>query len=242
MEKGLDFGREDLIQNIMETLFEKGQKDSRKKPIHGLAKYLSVTFLEDFQFSINVNTFTRYYKGYILKSGKKQEPTENVLNAMCRYLGHRDFKGFEAKSQGEFINKELLKEIEHLKKRSRKREPRGLMVILALLMALLFYSSKYYEKNCMVWTGDHYEKVRCSGLANETALDNETMENMRRVSPCDSVPFFRYGKPAVWYDTSNGQYSFFTYHGLHPTNGKTLRPITREIVDSMASPCKASSD
>lgn len=225
LRQGRNFEKEELTQELMERVFEKAQKESGKRPVHGLAQYLSDSFLENFQFSIDVNTFTRYYKGYILKNGKKQMPTEDVLNALCRYLGYTDFEHFGKKSTDGMVQRGLRREIEVLKKRMERTMVVGLAGGVILLSVLGFFISKYYKKNCMVWTGDRYEKIRCSGLKNERKLSEVVLLKMRKIA--DPMQC----KHDLWYDKSDNTVSFFTYFGEHPTNGKTLKRVTEHICE-----------
>ncbi len=225
LEKGKSFEKEELIQELIELVFEKAQKESKKKPIHGLASYLSTKFLENFQFSIDVNTFTRYYKGYILKNGKRQVPTDDVLNALCQYLDYTGFKDFEMKSEEGIVQRALRREIKALKKRMERITFIGLIGAVFLLGVLGFFVSKYYKKNCMVWMGDHYAKIRCSGLENERKLDEVVLLKMQKIENPQQC------KHDLWYDKSDNKVSFFTYFGEHPTNGKTLKQVTEHICE-----------
>ncbi|WP_422350010.1 hypothetical protein [Flagellimonas sp.] len=224
LEKGKGFKKEELIQELMELVFEKAQKESKKKPIHGLAKYLSDRFEESFQFNIDVNTFTRYYKGYISKEKEKQSPTDDVLNALCQYLDHKDFKDFEIKSECEIVKRKLRKEITRQEEKYKKMISMSLVIGVLLLGTLSFFISKYYKKNCMIWVEDHYEKIRCSGLENERKLNEVELQKMRKIIPeiCEHE---------LWYDKTDNKVTFFTYYGKHPTNGKTLKRVTEHICE-----------
>ncbi|WP_394973725.1 hypothetical protein [uncultured Croceitalea sp.] len=225
LEERKSFEKEELVQELMELVFEKAKKDSKKKPIHGLAKYLSHKLMEDFQFSIDINTFTRYYKGYILNEGGKQSPTDDVLNALCEYLGHKDVKDYETKIECEIVKKRLRKEISDQEEKYRKMVSIGLVIGVLLLGTLSFFISKYYKKNCMIWVDDHYEKIRCSGLENERKLDEVIllkMKEIKRPLQCERE---------MWYDKTDNKVAFFTYHGVHPLNGKTLKPVTEGICE-----------
>ena len=38
----------------------------------------------------------------------------------------------------------------------------------------------------------------------------------------------------VWYAKSNRRVEFFTHHGIHPENGKTLREATAYMIEKYA--------
>ncbi|MBU8884148.1 hypothetical protein KSK37_13735 [Kaistella sp. DKR-2] len=88
------------------------------------------------------------------------------------------------------------------------------------------------KKECMYWKEDHYEAVFCdekiSGNA-VIALDEGQYKQLKKITLPDTLTVENsLGK--VWYDKSNNHLDFFTGYGIHPLNGKTLRPITRHII------------
>lgn len=225
LEEEIGFKKEDLVQELMELVFEKAKKESKKKPIHGLAKFLSNKLEEDFHFNIDVITFTRYYKGYISKEKKRQAPTDDVLNALCQYINHKDFKDFEIKSECEIVKKRLRKEIIHQEEKYKKIISMSLIAGALLLGTLSFFISRYYKKNCMIWVEDHYEKIRCSGLENEITLNKAVLLKMKKLNNplrCEHE---------MWYDKTNNKVTFFTYYGEHPVNGKVLKLVTEYVCE-----------
>jgi hypothetical protein len=98
------------------------------------------------------------------------------------------------------------------------------------------------EKLCMTWKEDHYERtmpeLASNPLVKYEAIDNDKLQFMKKIRPCDTTTFFRDGVPAVWYSRQNNTFEYFTYPGLHPVSGKTLKPITRTIIKGHVPPCK----
>lgn len=82
----------------------------------------------------------------------------------------------------------------------------------------------------MRWEKDHFEQVSCTGSRYEEPLNPVRLENFKKLLVSDTTSFFRNGEPRVWYDKSNGKLEFFSAPGIHPENGKTLKPITRYMI------------
>ncbi|MEG0916102.1 MAG: hypothetical protein RSF68_03725 [Myroides sp.] len=89
----------------------------------------------------------------------------------------------------------------------------------------------------MIWKGDKYEAVDCSETINsfaETTLpkDDKLIEEFRKMKVDSKTSFFdKKGNPKIWYiKNPNGTLEFFNQPGLQPETGKTLRPISRYII------------
>ena len=99
------------------------------------------------------------------------------------------------------------------------------------------------NNDCMVWVDDHYEKTICSGARLEKRLDKETLNDFKELKfLCKDSTFFSNGEPVVWYDKSNTIMTYFTAPGIHPTNGKTLKSITQDMIDAHVPECDKNSN
>lgn len=94
--------------------------------------------------------------------------------------------------------------------------------------AYIGYHSAAQE--CMLWKEDHFEQVSCSGSRYEHPLNPLKLENFKKIQVSDTTDFFRHDQPQVWYDKSNGRLEYFSAPGIHPENGKTLKPITEYMI------------
>ena len=123
---------------------------------------------------------------------------------------------------------------------SAKKWKAAAAVILILSFGFVLKTVLFPSK-CMVWKGDHYELVVPEHTANPSIkyepVDPNKLKYMRKIAVCDTTTFFKDGKPVIWY-SQNGGYEYFTYHGLHPVTGKTLKQITRTIIIGHVKPCK----
>ncbi|HEX9980945.1 MAG TPA: hypothetical protein VGB50_10330 [Flavobacterium sp.] len=120
-----------------------------------------------------------------------------------------------------------------------------LLIVAFMILCLAGYGLKelcFANEQCMLWKKDHFEKADCNTARSVWAiiepLDSERVEYLRKVEVCDTTTFFKYGKPVIWYDKSQGEVTFFTYHGLNPENGHTLKPVTQYIISRHVGKCK----
>ena len=115
----------------------------------------------------------------------------------------------------------------------------GIIGIVAVIIGIsLFLNFKTWTtKDCMVWKDDKYEAVDCSETINsfaETTLpkDDKLIEEFRKMKVNSKTSFFdKKGNPKVWYiKNPNGILEFYNQPGLQPETRKTLKPISRYII------------
>lgn len=92
---------------------------------------------------------------------------------------------------------------------------------------------KSKEKQCMYWKSDHYIAIFCNenvSVNSAIALDEELLTSLKKIDRPDTLTVNNaLGK--VWYDKTNNHLDFFTHYGIHPENGKTLKPISKHIIE-----------
>ena len=114
----------------------------------------------------------------------------------------------------------------------------------AMLTVLIFCSIggvgyfAFFQKQCMQWSNDHYEKVSCdlevNGLGSFNVVEpfDKTVFDLKKIKVCDTTPFFNTnGEAIVWYGKTANGIDFFNGHGRHPENNSPLRPVTRYILN-----------
>lgn len=87
------------------------------------------------------------------------------------------------------------------------------------------------EKECMYWDQDHYEKTFCNENLDGKKLIayQEESGNLKKILRPDTLTVDNaLGK--FWYLKSNHIVEFFTNHGAHPENGKTLKEATKYMI------------
>lgn len=114
----------------------------------------------------------------------------------------------------------------------------GYLGITAVIIGLgLIIYLALPKKDCIQWSGDHYDEVSCdlkiegTGTFNSPEPYDERIINLRRIKVCDTTIFFKNEKAVVWYAKVGDSVEFFNTHGMHPENGRALRPITQYIIN-----------
>jgi hypothetical protein len=97
------------------------------------------------------------------------------------------------------------------------------------------------QKECMQWSGDHYELVSCdlktegSLAGNPVELLDESLVHLKKVDIYDTtVCFDKYGRAMIWYARTADGIDFFNGHGRHPENNIALKPVTKDIFKKYA--------
>lgn len=214
------------IKELLQLVFDKVEKESKETQPYGISKYLHEQLPE--KKKINERTLTRYYDGYILnKENERKKPNGTNLDILSQYIGYKDYK--------DFLNKKnVIVEVSTYKTKLIS----SIITNIILIGFLCFLVTKYYKKNCMIWVGDHYETIRCSGVENEEELDILRLKKLRKVTVCRDTVFFKNGKARIWYDKTNNVRTYFTHYGINPENGKSLHEITQPIINNHVPKCK----
>ncbi|NMH24343.1 hypothetical protein G6042_03580 [Flavobacterium sp. SE-s27] len=127
---------------------------------------------------------------------------------------------------------------------SRKKKI-GFWILGFTVMLLAGYGIKELvvpEKQCMVWKGDHYEKIDCQdeklGLIHEIVIPFDENEfELRKIKVCDTTTFLKNGKAIVWYGKKDGEVTFFNQDGRNPENGDELKEITTYMINKYVGEC-----
>ncbi|MEN2413673.1 hypothetical protein [Flavobacterium mesophilum] len=96
------------------------------------------------------------------------------------------------------------------------------------------------NKQCMQWSGDHYEIVTCTlntnGYnSNPVELLDESLVNLKKIDISDNtVCFDKNGTATIWYGKTADGIDFFNGHGRHPENNEALKPVTSYILKKYA--------
>lgn len=89
------------------------------------------------------------------------------------------------------------------------------------------------KKDCIFWKNDHYERIFCDEkISGENIIvANEEKITLKKILLPDTLTIENsLGK--VWYNKKDKKVEFFTHYGIHPTNGKTLKPVTKHILET----------
>ncbi len=184
-------------------------------------------------------TLLNYYN-YYFSNGKKQTPSDSIINKLLNYLG------YDSKQQ--FVNNQP-SDISYLHKIPFINEPnteggkeekytfnlpwKEVVITISFISVVSFayFGVNWKQKECMIWSNDHYEKIACDKTPNPDLFYNQNIvQNFKRVELDTAMTIFKNGKALFWYDKDGGEIEFFTKGGRHPVNNKVLKPVTETII------------
>lgn len=225
-----------LIHNklILEA-FKKAEKETGSVKLTHQSKHLSDFIFEDSNEQYGEKSLRIKHNIAENNPEEKIELKQYVKESLSHYLGFENYIDFITKNPSTEIvvnrkNRKLIIKIVIT----------FLLVIFASALSYFLYNLTLFGQNfgkCMVWKENHYERRNCSGEDLEEHLDRIILKEFRKVEVCDTTRFFKNEKAIIWYDKSNNEMSYFTHTGIHPTNGKTLKSITRTIIKAHVKPC-----
>ena len=211
-----------MTHQIINAAFSKAESETEKDSINANAEFLSEYIFEKFRYSISTKSLTRYYKG-------ESSPNHKVKDYLAQYLG---YESYDIYIQWNSTSKQM-DELEE-KKKSHLFSNKKLIVALSFLMVLATSSYLGYisgKEECMIWNNDHYIKTECSGRSEERKFISHIYNNLKKVEVSETTTFFKNGEVRIWYYKSNGELEYFSSPGKHPVSGKTLKPITKYMID-----------
>ncbi|MCB7481631.1 hypothetical protein [Christiangramia sediminis] len=211
-----------MTHQIINAAFKKAESETEKDSINANAEFLSEYIFEKFRYSISTKSLTRYYKG-------ESSPNQKVKDYLAQYLG---YESYDIYIQWNSTSNQM-DELEE-KKKIHLFSNKKLIVALSFLMVVATSSYLGYisgKEECMIWNNDHYIKTECSGRSEEQKFIPNTYNNLKKVEVSETTTFFKNGEVRIWYYKSNGELEYFSSPGKHPVSGKTLKPITKYMID-----------
>lgn len=231
---------EKVYENIVVAAFKKAEEEYVNDKKYRLSEYISDQIEEENNIRITSRTLVHYYEKYIDKKEGIATPRHENIEHLCKFLGYDSYEDYVSENHHE--NEDIsLPALE--KPAVKKNKTVAILWTLAIMIVGLgFYNQieSYVDPNkCMIWVTDHYEPIDCSGKRGEIALDEETFKGMKQLlGLCkDDTFFLPNDDPIVWYDKFHNKLTFFTKEGIHPTNGRTLKPITQYIINRYVPEC-----
>jgi hypothetical protein len=235
-----------LIQKAFKKAKEERKKIGENKPsLTKKAEWISDYIATECNYNIGEMSLRQYFNKAIDLNTEKTDINISqleVVNGLCNYL---EFKNYE-----EFKNN--LYATESSKKTPSvltipKGNPINILIknkkititLSILLLSFFIIKESLVEQRWMVWKHDHFIEVQLdlkkynSNQLKEYNL--KLMKSFKKINApdCDTEFYTKNGKIKVWYwKKNNEEIELFTASGLHPTNGKTLKPITRHMIRS----------
>lgn len=192
-----------------------------------------------------------------LKADKNSENTPRIeLAAIVTNFHPRPFKKFVVFGNDKLtaileknpIYKEVVGEGVYKTKKKKLNKILSWVAIPLLVISSGIFGIKHYfytEKECIIWIKDHYEAFDYNEVNNNAEVipfNKVLLDNFKKITVCDTTTFFKNGNtniPLVWYGKSadKTEYEYFNAPGLHPETGKTLRPISKHIINKYIENC-----
>ncbi|HUH26091.1 MAG TPA: hypothetical protein VLY87_05655 [Flavobacterium sp.] len=219
---GSDLRRLEMIALIL---------DFKQRPYRKFMKHLNnISEIEDIAVDEEIN--------FDLEKPTEESINNNVEESEIEYvIGEKtEITEVEAKAQeiAKVSEENLIKKQNNV---SLKKIGRIGIVVVIIGVLLFFNIKNWTTQDCMVWRGDKYEAVDCSETIKSFAdvtlpKDDKLIKEFRKVKVNDKTSFFdKKGNVKVWYiKNPNGTLEFFNQPGLQPETGKTLRPISKYII------------
>jgi hypothetical protein len=185
------------------------------------AQFLSNLILETQDFNFNERNLRELFNSASQNNDTQIKQPEVILG-LCKFLGFNSFKEYLESNNSNHIN-------------SKHPNFKLLWIGGGFLILVLLASIISLQKECwMIWKETHYEKTTFDAkkIYSLKRCDPMILENFKKITPSCSLQFFNAkNEPLIWYAKNNkGKLTYFTYYGLHPETGKTLKPITKYII------------
>jgi len=219
-----------LIVSAFEKVKEDLKKESGVTPSEtSCAKRLSFIILEENNFPYGEKSLYNLRKLTLNESKSKLKIKQpEVVNALCKFLGYKDYKDYLINSS--LPDNEIGDKIEPKKYFWAK--------IITSLVFIIFLYLYINKPRFMIWQEDHYVEVPFDtskyNIGQLKHYKEERILNFKRIFPeCDSTIFFNNDKAVnLWYGkNTKGKIEYFTDLGTHPETGKTLKAITTYIIE-----------
>ncbi len=227
-----------MISKIVKEVFKKAEEEYASKAKTTLSKYVVNVIEEKFNIIISERTLSRSYDKYILSKEDMGSLTAENVNALCRYLGFKDYSEYKKK------NTPISKVRKSVSGFVAPNSSSKIIVITSVLLIVIFLkgyeiaiANKTTKTECMVWEQTKYVKISCDKERHSIygtrviPMDKKEFETMKKVDlKRSTIIFYPDGKPKYWYCKVNSKEAeFFTSHGFHPVNGKKLNTVTKYI-------------
>lgn len=224
-------------EKTLRLFFDVAKEDSLKK---GIQKF-DIDRLKPIQFFIKreiYNAGIEYLEILAIMVDFKPRPLSNFIKNDSLDSSKSEEKNTDRKNT-------FIEPNEDEKGFSRKKKI-GIWIFGLAVTILAGYGIKELvapEKQCMVWKGDHYERIDCQqenlGFISEIVIPFDENEfELRKIKVCDTTTFLKNGKAIVWYGKKDGEITFFNQDGRNPENGDELKEVTKYMIDKYVGECE----
>lgn len=239
-------------KHLFEKVFEQAKKECGNSSKNAISNYLNTLITEEYSFQISSKSFSRYYDDILNDKIDERTISPILLNHLATYIGYNSFGEFSQQFEKTLINEKVDIESEGIqkintdetsksanppkKKKFFEKNQRNKIIVGSGIASLLvgsglFLNSFDNSSSCMVWKESHYLEIDCEESTPQmnAVPYNETVFRLKKITRIDTLNIDN-AIDKVWYTKKNGEIEFYTNYGLHPENGKTLKPVTKYIL------------
>lgn len=219
----------------MISLEEKGMLSPSKS---AAAELLSDYIDEIFDFRFGERRLRDFYNA-ALRNEEIEIKQQPVRDGLAHYLGFENFEQWllpiKKKNGG--------KELRAVKKNNpinillflKKNKTSFLITLFGLIIFLIINSinnEKWMEWNGNQFVETDYDEHKIE-RGNIFLFNGNKIERFKKIDPdCETDFFNAEGNAQLWYGKNKkGELEYFTDLGRHPETGKTLRPITKYMIN-----------
>jgi hypothetical protein len=217
-----------MYKEVILQSFDKGKIDIPGKTTKTqIAEHISIVLLNEYKVQVSGRTLRNLFdNANTIAENKDLSINSNFVNALCNYLGYKDYDHFTKDYKIGNDNRLIP---------STKKHWIVILVCLITVSSVIVFLN-HSKQQWMQWDGNKYVVVKFDKKKYEAdqlkPLSSETINNFYRRKPnCETSFFDDKGFEKLWYGkTKNKDLEFFSSLGRHPETGKTLKPITTYII------------
>jgi len=228
--------------NLVVAAFKKAKESLKENGVVQPSKKATAEILSDFIYDeLNFQFGERRLRDYYNAALAEEEVAiaqQAVRDGLARFLGFENYtKWAVAQERTDLAPKKNPYPLAQYLGKNKTTLFIGFVALILFLIVNALNSEKWME-----WNGDQFEVTKFDeqrlSLGEIWPMDKNRLTNFKRIAPDCNTSFFDFnGNAKVWYGKNNqGELEYFTDLGRHPETGKTLRPMTRYMINKYVCP------
>lgn len=229
-----------IIQSFEKALLQEEEIGNSSPSKSRLATILSDYIQEQQGFQFGERRLRDYYNEALLRNPVEiKQPA--VLDGLATFLGYDSYVDFVSafKKKKDILptNDPEKKGINGFKIKVFLRNHRTSLAIALVSIIVIVFLMASKQQRWMQWNGSNYIETSFDGdmlrRGELKAYREDRIVSFKLLRPqCDTQFFNPDGSTRIWYSKNkDGSLDFFSDYGLHPITGKTLKPITKYIIE-----------
>ncbi|WP_225034713.1 hypothetical protein [Winogradskyella sp. SM1960] len=219
-----------MHRKLLKEAFNKAKEDTGSEKLTHLATHLSDFIVEDSKTPYGERVLRDNYNKILNNTEDKIYLRAHAAEALSHYLGFTSYANYIKINSYEAPSSDI-----HSLTFFEKHKITLFVTFIVIIGVFIFHSAT--KQRWMVWKGNHYIEVDFDtekyNLNQLKIYKEERIKFFTKVKPsCDYTFFTPKGEALLWYGKNeNKNLEFFTTLGLHPETGKTLKPITKYMIE-----------